>query len=234
MTEVNEDEKEEAIKYSDIFGLINIDSNLWDDNEFMGEKELLKYKIVKIKIYTGSYSNKQVIFGLSYVFRNLDTHENINEQEHKPSEEFIDVKEFEIKNQEFLTDFHIRFPNGGDYITQLGFETNKKRKFYVGTLEGEDKKIETNGGDNIIIGTFGRIKRKLDALGVLTITKLEYFKRRSFSFFILRYKIKKDDNFKKQWDEKHKDLPIEYKYIWKVANLPDLPFAQIIKYCCHL
>ena len=101
----------------------------------------------------------------------------------------------------------------------------------MGTEEGNDKTIETNGGENIIIGTFGHINKKLDAIGILTITKKDYFKKILFSFFILRYKIKKDINFKKKWDEKYDELPTEFKYFWRAVNLPDAPFAQIIRYC---
>ena len=48
---------------------------------------------------------------------------------------------------------------------------------------------------------------------------------------MLRYKIQKDINFKKKWDEKYDELPTEFKYLWKAVNLPDTPFAQIIRYC---
>lgn len=46
--------------------------------------------------------------------------------EHKGSDDFIDVKELAIKQSEYLTDFHIRFPNDSKYIYQLGYTTNKQ------------------------------------------------------------------------------------------------------------
>lgn len=229
MSEKSKKLKKELIKYSPIYGLIDINSKFWDDYEYMGE-ELLKYKIVKIKVYTGTYSEKQVILGFSCVFRNLINGEEIDELEHKGKEQYIDVKEFEIKNREYLTAFHIRYPNSTDYITEIGFETSNNRKFFVGTEEGENKIIEINGGNNVIIGTYGRIKRKLDAMGILTINKFELFKVRYFAYFILRYIIKKYNNFKNQWEEKYNELPYEYKYLWKAVNLPDAAFSQIISF----
>ena len=232
MCEESKEQEKELIHYSFLRGTINPEeSKLWDDYEDFGEEELLKRKIAKIKIYTGTYSNKPTILGFGCEFKNLYTGENEAERKHKGSEQFLDVKEFEIPYGEYLTDFHIRFPDEGDYLTQLGFETNKKKKFFVGTEDGNDKIIETNGGENIIIGTFGHINKKLDAMGILTITKKDYFKKILFSYFMLRYKIKKDINFKKKWDEKYDELPTEFKYLWKAVNLPDTPFAQIIRYC---
>ena len=101
----------------------------------------------------------------------------------------------------------------------------------VGSEKGSEKIINTNGGGNIIIGIFGICSKKLDALGILTITKKEYFKKKLFSIFMLRYKIKYDSNFKKHWDEKYNELSNEFKYLWRVVNLPDSPFAQIMRYC---
>ena len=178
MSENSDEENEELIKYSGLYGGITQDSKNWDDFEEMGEKELLKHKIVKINIYTGNYSEKQAIFGFSCVFKNLFTGEIKKEKEHKGTEQFVDVKEFEIKDDEYLTGFHIRFQDGADYITQLGFSTSEKRNFIVGTEEGKEKKVTLQGEDNIIVGTFGCINKILDAMGVLFVSKEEFLKRK--------------------------------------------------------
>ena len=101
----------------------------------------------------------------------------------------------------------------------------------VGIEEGEDKIISSNGGDNIIVGTFGGTNQKLDSMGCLYVSKKEYLKRALFSIFMLRYKIKKDENFKKTWDEKCNTLPLEYQFLWRTVNLPDAAFTQIISFC---
>ena len=223
-------ENESVIKYSGIYGEITTESKCWDDFEDIGEKQMLNLKIIKIKIYSGKFNNKDVIFGVGFTYRNtLNGEEKV--VEHKGSDEFLDIKELIIKPDEYLTDFHIRFSNGAEYISQLGFATNKQNSLIVGPEEGEDKIIKSNGGENIIVGTFGRANKKLDATGVLFINKKDYFKRRLVGILFLRNLIKKDTKFKEEWNKKQESLPLEFKYIWRVANLPETLLSQIFKFC---
>ena len=227
-----EEEDKELIHYSGNYGGISQDSKFWDDYEDMGEEELLKHKIIKIRIYLGTIKKKQVIFGINYTFQNLFTGEILVTKDHRGSEDFIDIREFNIRNDEYLNEFHIRFPYGAEYISQLGFVTNKKRMILVGTEDGEYKNILSNGEDNVILGTCGCFDKKLDAIGCLYISKKEYLKRILFSFFMLRHLVKKDTNFKKEWDKKYKSLPQDYQYLWKTVNISDDKlFSQIIKFC---
>ena len=108
MSEYSDEEDKSLIKYSGNYGGITQESQFWDDFEDIGEKELLKRKIIKIKIYTGKYNDKNAIFGISVTYKNL-TNGKIEEIDHKGSKDFEDVKEFVING--FLTDFHIRFTN---------------------------------------------------------------------------------------------------------------------------
>ena len=229
--EIEEEEENELIKYTGNYGGIDQESKFWDDFEEMGENELLNHKIVKIKILTGDYSGKKAIFGIDITYKNLSTGEIKETKQHRGSEQFLDSKEIEIKPNEYLIDFHIRFTNDAEYISQLGFTTNKKQSILEGSEEGEDKTITSNGGDNIIVGTFGCCNKKLDAMGCLYISKKEYFKKKLFRFFLLRNLVKKNEKFKKTWDEKYNELPNDFKYFWRAINLPDAPFAQVIRYC---
>ena len=229
--EVQEEEEKELIQYSGNFGGIDQESQCWDDYEEMGEEELLKHKIVKIKIFTGELSGKKAIFGIDVTYKNITNGEIKKTKEHRGSEQFLDSKEFEIGPDEYLINFHIRFTNEANYISQLGFETNKEHSILEGSEEGEDKTITSNGGDNIIIGTFGCLNKKLDAMGILFISKKEYFKKKLFRFFMLRNLVKKDPKFKKTWDEKYNELSNDFKCLWRTVNLPDTAFAPIIKYC---
>ena len=223
-------ENESVIKYSGIYGEITTESKCWDDFEDIGEKQMLNLKITKIKIYSGKFNDKDVIFGLGFTYRNtLNGEEKV--VEHKGSDEFLDIKELVIKPDEYLSDFHIRFSNGAEYISQLGFATNKLDSLIVGPKEGEDKIIKSNGGGNIIVGTFGRLNKKLDATGILFISKKDYFKRRLSGILFLRNLIKKDTKFKEEWDKKQESLPLEFKYIWRVANLPETLLSQIFNFC---
>ena len=120
---------------------------------------------------------RQVIIGLSFTFKNLITGK-INEKEHKGSDNFIEVQEFEIKDEEYLSDFNIRFPNDAEYITQLGFSTSEKRNFIVGTEEGVLRKAFCKDEDRIIVGAFGSINKRLDSMGVLFVSKKDYDSRK--------------------------------------------------------
>ena len=167
----------ELIKHTFDYGVITHDSKNWDDLEEFGKNILLKLKIIKIKIYSGTYQGKKAIVGVEFTYRNLLSDETFL-KEHKGTEQFDDIKEFDIKRDEYLPEFHIRFPDDAEYISQLGFNTNKGNKILVGTEEGEDKYTKLNGEDNIIIGTRGYINKKLDGFGVLYANRNELFIRR--------------------------------------------------------
>ena len=175
---------------------------------------------------------------ISCVYQNLVNGKIEKEKYHKGSIEFEDVKDFEIKTGEYLTDFHIRHPNEAEYISQLGFGTSKGNHILVGTEEGEDKTTELNGGENFIVGTFGCLNKKLDAMGCLYVAKNEYLKKYEylkknyiFPYFMLRHLCEKDNKFKEKWNGKYKELPEDFQYLWKTMNLLDVPFSQVIKFC---
>jgi hypothetical protein len=218
------------IKYSGNYGGITQESKFWDDFDDFGEKKVLNLKITKVKIYSGKFNDKEAIFGVGFTYKDLQSGKE-TEVEHKGSDDFVDVKEFVIKQSEYLIDFHIRFTNEAEYISQLGYSTNKGNSILIGSEEGEDKTIMSNGGENIIVGTFGCINKRLDATGVLFMSKKEYFKRLLNGIFILRHLVKNNQKFKEEWDKKQKDLPIDFQFMWKAVNLPEGPLFQIIRFC---
>ena len=229
--ESNNKEENKIIHYSGSYGGITYESKFWNDFEDIGEKELLKLKIVKIKIFSGKYNEKECISGINVTFKNLFTGELKNTSDHRGSDDFIDVKEINIQDGEFLTDFHIRFKNEADYISQLGYSTNKKHEILVGTEEGEDKIIISNGGDNIIVGTFGSFNKRLGTTGVLYVKKIYYINLFLFGFFMVRHLIKKEPEFKEKIEKNLKEFEVSYQYLWRTLNLPDNIFYNIIKYC---
>ena len=228
MSENEEDNS--LIKYSGTYGGITQESKFWDDFEDFGEKKLLNFKIIKVRIYSGKFNDKEAIFGVGFTYKDLQTGKE-TEVDHKGSDDFVDVKEFVIKQSEYLIDFHIRFTNEAEYISQLGYSTNKGNSILIGSEEGEDKTIMSNGGENIIVGTFGCINKRLDATGVLFMSKKEYFKRLLNGIFILRHLVKNNQKFKEEWDKKQKDLPTDFQFIWRAVNLPEGPLFQIIRFC---
>ena len=52
-----------------------------------------------------------------------------------------------------------------------------------------------------------------------------------FGYFQLRFKFKKDDNFKKEWMDKINNLDTYQKAMIKSCSLPDSAFTEIIKFC---
>ena len=227
----NDEKENEILKYTPDYGLIDIDSKEWDDVRDIKITELLKRKITNIKIFSSKYNDKVIINGISITFKNSTTG-NIKTIEHRGNDDIIDTKELNIKNNEYLSDFHIRFPDSTEYISQIGFSTNKKNTIMVGSEDGDSKTVCFNGGDNIIIGTRGWFNKHLDSIGCIFISKKDYLQKYLFDIFMLRYQIKNNENFKKEWDKKYKELSIVDQFLWKTAGLEDDEiFIQILKYC---
>ena len=220
------------IQYSLIYGRIDIHSKLFDDSKDLGgtEENLLENLIKKVKIYTKNINNKQIISGIQLAYQNIRTREikelpiRFKDTKNYKNDQSEETEIFELKSGEYLTKFYIRFALDAKYIYQLGFETNKKRKILKGCLDGEDKNIRINNQENIILGTFGYFKDKLDSLGVLYVNIKEYLKKYYVGYFELKSKLKKDENFKKKIEDNIENISEVEKYLVKTALLPDAVF----------
>ena len=233
MSETDDDsENNSDIKQTVCYGIIPYKCKFWDDSKDIGEDILMKSKLIKIKIFSGEYKEHKTILGIEVTYRHLFTNK-IKNIRHIIKSDYIDVKEIETKQGEFITDFHIRFDNNCDFLYKLGFGTNLKNQISIGYEEGENKKIETNGGQNFIIGTYGCFNERLTAIGFYYMKKTDFFKNMSYSYLMLRYLIKKDETFKEKWNKDYKQLPIEYQYIWKTIILPDSLLYSIFKYIIY-
>ena len=227
--------KKEIIESTGCFGYINAKNYsiiFHDDQESITEEELLKNKIVNIKIFSKIIGGKHIIIGLEYKMVSLFNGKEIVIT-HKKSENFDELAELKINSGEYLNGLIVRFPNNAEQITQLGFTTNKNKKIIVGEEEGELKPMSMNEGKNVIIGTFGYINENsnLSCIGCHYVS-YEIFKGSIlFRFFMLRHLCKKNEEFKKKIDEKYDELPLDFKYIWKFVNMPDSIFASIIGQC---
>ena len=228
---MSELEQKEIIESTHILGYINHNDKgityFDDDNE---ENSLIKNKIINIIIYTKIIDEKKEIIGLQYKVRNLYNGKD-KIISHKCSEEFDDKQELEIKSNEYLKELILRFPIDGKNITQLGFLTSKNNKILVGEDNGELKIINMNKRNNIILGFYGYLKQNLNSFGCYYVAYDKYAASVLFKFFLLRYLVKKKDSFKKEYDEKYEQLPLEYKYIWRTINLPDNIYSFIIRFC---
>ena len=222
------------VQYSDIYGRIDINSKLYDDSQELGGKEdiFLQYLIKKIKIFSNIINKKEIISGIQLTYQKIRTKEmkdlSIRLKNNIKSDQ-IDI--FELKSGEYLTNFFVRFSINSKYIYQLGFETNKKRKILKGCEFGEDKKIITNGKENIILGTFGYFSEQMDSFGILYANIIDYIKKYYIGYFELKLILKKNQDFKNKIESNIKNLSEADKCLFKTSLLPDAVFNEIMKFC---
>ena len=219
--------EDEIFHYGGKFGWIYQNSKHFNDKDFLGDNYLY-YKIQKIKIWSGKKDSKDIINGIQVWYKNILDGKLVTPGEFKGDEGNDNVVEFEVKPNECLTDFHVRIDTE---VTQVGFETNKHNNILVGGTQGEDKIINSNGGDNIIVFLYGAYDNLLHALGVGYVNKKDYMKTLFIGFFQLRHKLKKDEAFKKKCAEIESTLAESDKVLLRTCLLPDTAFNEIIKFC---
>ena len=66
---------------------------------------------------------------------------------------------------------------------------------------------------------------------MLYVNLNEYLKKYYIGYFELKFKIKKDEKFKKKIEDDYKNASKENKYLIKVCLLPDNTFNEIMKFC---
>ena len=232
MENKEEKKEKEIIQYTGCFGYIDQNgknNKYFDDEVDLKKEEFLKHKIINLKIYTKIIDKKNRIIGLDYKLRSL-----FNGQEkiisHKSSEQYEAFSELKINSNEYLNRLIVRFHNEEEFISQLGFSTNKDNKILVGEEEGELKIINMNKDKNVILGTYGNTDTCLTSIGCIYSDYKNYVNSILFRFFMLRH-FAKNEEFKKKWDEKYEELPPEFKFLWKTVNLPENIYGEIIKSC---
>ena len=251
MTNVNENKN---INYGDLYGLLGFDNTFWDDKEDLNQ-DITNFKIINVKIFYNSgkeeifddevdsfeeeekeekeENKKEIIIeekyivGINITYKNLYNGE-IKVLEHKGDDKISGMKELKIKGGEYLKCFNINFKNNLKQISQISFSTNKNNSITVGIKDGEDKEIEQNKKDNIIVGLFGHYLKRINAVGCIYTEKNYFIKQYLFGFFFLRKLALKNKEFKEKWDKNIKILDTPFQYMWKTINLPDALFSKII------
>ena len=218
----------DKIKYSYNYGMIST------NNTSFGEKEinidLLNCKIINIKIYSGIENKRTIISGLEYTLRNLYNGKSFVKI-YKTSRDLKDMKELNINSEEYLNRFYIRFSNTKEYITQLGFYTNKNNGILVGEEEGEVKTVIMNYKNNIILEIHGFIGTNLYSIGCIYSSTEIFIKNLLFRFFMLRHLVKSNKKFREKWNDNYNNLTTDFKFIWRAVNMPDNIFSRIINNC---
>ena len=180
-------------------------------------------------MYNCFYKGFKAISGLSLTFRNI-INNGIREIEHKGEKDHNDFKTKDINKNEYFINFHIRIQDFEGYISELGFSTDKSNEIILGREKGANKIIKSNGGENIILGTYGYYGDKIDAIGIYYIKKKDFMRFKLVGYNMLRYLIKRDTNFKENWNNKYKELQGDYQYLWKAVNMPDIIYYRIAKF----
>ena len=218
----------DKINYSYNYGMIST------NNTFFGEKEinsdLLNCKIINIKIYSGIENKRTIISGLEYTLRNLYNGKSFVKI-YKTRRDLKDMKELNINNEEYLNRFYVRFSNTKEYITQLGFYTNKNNGILVGEEEGEVKTVIMNYKNNIILEIHGFIGTNLYSIGCIYSSTEIFIKNLLFRFFMLRHLVKSNKKFREKWNDNYNYLTTDFKFIWRAVNMPDNIFSRIINNC---
>ena len=132
----------EGFHYGGKYGWVYQDSKSFDDMQNIFKEKYLQQKIIKLKIWSGKKDGSDVIYGIQAFYKNINTGKLTITDEYK-GDGFQTVEEFNIKSNEYLNKFYVRFDSE---ITRVGFETNKGNKFIVGDGKGEDKYIKINDG----------------------------------------------------------------------------------------
>lgn len=225
----------DKIKYTSPFGRIDLNNNdvFWDDIDIFNN-DILNNKVTKVKIFFKSgekeAEDEKYIVGISFTFTNLINGEK-KEVEHKGKDIISGMRELNINGNEFLKTFNINFQNDAERLSQVRFATNRNNQITVGIQDGEDKIIEENNQDYVLIGTFGYLKDRINCLGCTFVDKKIVVQKLLLGFLLLRKRAKNDEQFREKWEKKHKELDITFQFIWRTIQLPDANFAQIIKFC---
>jgi hypothetical protein len=221
---------EKLFHYYPKFGWIYQDSKIFDDKKFLNE--YIHFRLKKIKIWYGNKGEKVIIGGIQTFYKNLVTGEFITSGENKGTEGIENVDEMEIDSNEFVIKQTIRFDTE---IVQLGYETNKGKKILVGCdTVGEDMTSvlsDINNGENIIVTIHGNYRNCLEGIGCGYIIKKDYIMDLYIGYFQLRFKIKKNEEFKKQCQNLESTLIESDKALLKTAFVPDGVFQCIMGYC---
>lgn len=208
------------------YGWIYPDSKHFNDHEKL-EPNFLQYKVTKVKIWTGSKGNKKVISGIQFFYKSLIDGKEFTPGAHKGELE-DGQDEIKLESNEYFVDFHIRIDSE---VTQIGFTTNKKRKFLFGSEVGEDKITELKDKKVIVYAPFGCVDKELQSCGVFYVDKREFLKVSFNGYFELRFLLRNRPDFKKKCEEsifQSSDV-----VLFRACCLPDTAFNSIIKYCLY-
>ena len=210
------------------FGNVFPDTKSFDDEEFFSDY-ILNFKISRIKIFHGTIDRNDIVTGIQVFYRDRIKGNITTTGEFKSEKSSELYEELSLEANENLVNFQIRIGDKG--VDYLEFGTNKGKTIKCGGKTGEEKITEFNNNeDKIILGIFGGYSNCLNCLGVYYISKKDFNSVLYAGLFILRYVLKKNQQFKINILENKGKLNPEYYAILKVCLLPDVPFCAVMRY----
>ena len=233
--------EERSYEYTPSYGFIRKDYNRFNDKKLFKGKLYLFAILKKIKLWYGTpiqgdnNLEKKVILGIECKYSILGG-QKITAKSHcgKLGSDDIEVKELELKENDFFNKFYIC---SDDIITYIKLESYQGKKIELGEYDEKlNRKVVFNEEKNphVIQSFYGFYDDYgLRALGFQHIPKIKMLVLNLIILLRLRHQVKNDMKKKEYWSNKKnlEQLDNGMKAIIKSVFLPDVPFSHIFKYC---
>ena len=224
-----------------VYGFVPREKTRFCDKDLFGD-DLWKYETLKkIKLWYGTPKSgdenlkDKSVLGIQCVYQNIVSGVKSTTEQHcgDLNGDDIEIKELELKENDFFTKFNIDFENT---ITHLKFTTNNGEIIEVGKEKEETKKtVEFNEIKDVMIHSFVGYYDTygLRALGCKFILKKDFILINLLGVLRLRHIFKINEKEKQKWEDPTElsKLSNEMKAIAKLCGLPDAQFAFVMKYC---
>ena len=226
-------------KITPCFGNIPIVKSRFSDCDLFPEGRWQYATLKKIKLWYGSPKSKtnlKALLGIQCTYINLVDGKKIESPFHGGdlSNNDIEVKEVELTDGDYFTNFYIAFDKN-IYHIKIATKNKKSIEFGFTKNEEENKNIEINDGSNkfllqCFIGFYN--ENEITALGCKYISKNDYLFIHAIDILRLRHLFKNNENEKNKWtdDNNLNKLSYELKAIVKLCLLPDAQFSMVINY----
>ena len=216
-----------SLKITCVYGTISYSNNTtYDLYDILG-KNLLDYKLTKIKCQLKS---NKCIYGLQLIYRNKNDGKESTLIDIKSNEQDLIEQEMDLNGEE-IKDLRVWIDENTDLI---GFEVitaKRSKKFGYGNDEQLTKIKDFEKLDKIIVGFgfYADEKNGIRSIYAYYISRNEFISYIYDGFFALRNKIKNED-FNKKIKNKLTNMSDRNNILYKICRLPDNQFFNIIKY----
>lgn len=232
-----------AEKYDNtpVFGFVPREKTRFCDKDLFGD-DLWKYVTLrKIKLWYGSPKSgdenvkDKCVLGIQCVYQDIVSGQKTTTEQHcgDISGDDIEVKELELKDNDFFTKFNIDFETA---VTHLKFTTKNGEFIEVGKEKEETKKtVEFNDVKDTMIHSFVGYYNPygLRALGCKFILKKDFILINLMGVLRLRHVFKINEKEREKWEDPNElnKLSLEMRTIARLCQLPDAQFASVMRFC---